>query len=492
MAVDATREPPIVPDAKGKVEPGKTATLVDIYDPVDTAWQPWFDAKHVSFGNDVVPYIDPNKLFKDMAAAIRTAKTPAHFVGLLAWNSEQDFELVEGDPSTTLKSLLPAADAMGVRICAMLYRQDTRFGSRNNTPIVTTINGLKHGLAVHDQRVMELTGFSSVAAATLGYSTKVGAHHQKVLLVNGDQGLIAFQGGIDIDPDRRSLGGGPGLHDVHTRLMGPAAWFLYEGFMKRWNEHPTSAAKPVPSLSVPANQPSDLAVQIAHTYPNGATNPGLAPGGYAFAASGDQSLRSMILRGIANSKEFIYVEDQYLVDFSVSNALKAALPNIKKLIILVVQTGSVAGELRQAGARRRAFIDNLGSPGSKISVCQLRVQYVHSKTWIFDDKFAVIGSANVNRRGMTHDSEQAAGIFDKNLKKRLFFAHELRMNLWAKHLKMRPVDLHDPIASSIHWFAPHFPAASEVEAFDRTLAFDQAGLAGGALAWDTVIDPDGS
>jgi phosphatidylserine/phosphatidylglycerophosphate/cardiolipin synthase-like enzyme len=340
MVVDATREPPIVPDAKGTVAPGKTATLTDPYDPVDTAWQPWFDAAQVSFGNEVVPYIDPNKLFKDMVAAIRTAKSPGHFVGLLAWNADQDFELIAGDPTTTLKSLLPSADAAGARVSAMVYHQDSRFGARDNTPIVTTIGGLKHGMAVHDDRVMQLTGASYLAASALGYSRAVGAHHQKVLVVSGEQGLIGFQGGVDIDPDRRSLGGGLGLHDVHTRLIGPAAWFLYSGFMKRWNEHPLSAKAPLPPLPTPANQPDNLAIQVAHTYPNGATNPGLAPGGYSFAPSGDRSLKAMLLRGIANAKEFIYLEDQYLVDMAISNALKAALPNVKKLIILALRTDS--------------------------------------------------------------------------------------------------------------------------------------------------------
>lgn len=492
MAVDATREPPIVPDSSGKVEPGKTATLVDIFDPIDSGWQPWFDTKSVSFGNEVIPYIDPNKLFKDMAAAIRTASSPGHFIGLLGWNCDDSFQLVAGDAATTIKALLTAADAAGVRTCAMLYRQDKRFGARDNRPAIATIAKLKNGQAVHDERVMELGAAASLAATFLGYSNKVGAHHQKVLLVLGTQGLIGFQGGIDIDPDRRSLSGGPGLHDVHTRLIGPSAWFLHAAFMKRWNEHPDNLKRTIAPIPVPPNQPDNLAVQVAFTFPNGKSNSGLAPGGYAFAPSGDQSLKQMILRGIGNAKEFIYIEDQYLVDFSISDALKKALPNIKKLIVLIAQTGSVGGELRQAGARRRAFIDNLGPPGTKISVCQLRVQYVHAKVWVFDDKFAIVGSANTNRRGMTHDSEQAAGIFDMNNKKKLFFAHELRMNLWAKHLKMRPIDLHDPIASSVHWFAPHFPTSSEVQAFDRTLAFDEKGIAAGPLAWDAVIDPDGS
>ena len=40
--------------------------------------------------------------------------------------------------------------------------------------------------------------------------------------------------------------------------------------------------------------------------------------------------------------------------------------------------------------------------------------YVHSKIWIMDDRFAVIGSSNCNNRGYNHDSEVVAGIYDES------------------------------------------------------------------------------
>jgi phosphatidylserine/phosphatidylglycerophosphate/cardiolipin synthase-like enzyme len=62
---------------------------------------------------------------------------------------------------------------------------------------------------------------------------------------------------------------------------------------------------------------------------------------------------------------------------------------------------------------------------------------VHSKTWIFDDSFALVGSANCNRRGYSHDSEVAAGIFDPTAAESLPFPQDLRINLWLKHLNAR-------------------------------------------------------
>jgi len=59
--------------------------------------------------------------------------------------------------------------------------------------------------------------------------------------------------------------------------------------------------------------------------------------------------------------------------------------------------------------------------------------YVHAKTWIFDDRFAIIGSANCNQRGWTHDSESCVGTFDesKDTPGTYTFAHRLRIRLWA-------------------------------------------------------------
>ncbi len=75
--------------------------------------------------------------------------------------------------------------------------------------------------------------------------------------------------------------------------------------------------------------------------------------------------------------------------------------------------------------------------------------------FIFDDQFAIIGSANCNNRGYNHDSEVVAGIlgdvgFDGNKN----FAKELRICLWQEHLNLSRDEVTDPLASSRYWFSP--------------------------------------
>jgi phosphatidylserine/phosphatidylglycerophosphate/cardiolipin synthase-like enzyme len=69
--------------------------------------------------------------------------------------------------------------------------------------------------------------------------------------------------------------------------------------------------------------------------------------------------------------------------------------------------------------------------------------FVHSKVMICDDEFVLIGSANINQRSMTHDSEIQLGIVDANNE----FARNLRKTLLGEHLQVptdRRNELDDP------------------------------------------------
>lgn len=501
MALSTTRLSPIVPGPL-KVKPRGRNTVVHPFDPVDNNASVWFPEligrSSVRAPNEVVPYIDGRDAFKDMVAAIRTAKQPGHFIYLVGWRLIHDFPLIDGDSTTTVEALFRAASSKNVDIRVMLYHQ-TQLSGEDNTDAIDFVGQLPTGKAIHDDRVVKGGFLPHFFKPSVPY---LGVHHQKILIVNGEEGLIGFQGGMDVNVDRLHFGGPFGLHDVHTRIRGLAAASLWDLFVERWKDHPRSRNfSPIPSeVHDTANVVDDLQVEVGRTYPNSESHSLFGPGGpYRFAAAGEQSVKALVLNAISQSKRFIYIEDQYLFDMSISNALKAALPSLKKLIILITDSHQ-AFDQRQPFLRRKLFIDNLTGgaqpPTDKVIVCQnvggsQRVPFVHSKTFIFDDKFAITGSANLNRRGYTHDSEQNAGIFDSNKKKRFFFAHELRMNLWGKLLSKRPIDLVNPIASSVHWTKPIGNIATYlVNGQDPSHGFPEDELKD--LVWNIGIDPDGS
>jgi hypothetical protein len=64
---------------------------------------------------------------------------------------------------------------------------------------------------------------------------------------------------------------------------------------------------------------------------------------------------------------------------------------------------------------------------------------MHAKTLIVDDEIAIIGSANVNRRSFTCDSETSVIVFDDAKKVDRNFARIFRIITWKSFLR-KPVD----------------------------------------------------
>ena len=454
----------------------------------DPNYERWFETggtpkmQPVRSGNDVKYLIDGRATFADMVRAIRTATSSEHYIYLLGWRLSDDFELITGDSKSSMWSLLATASSRKLQVRAMLSQH---VGNANRMPVVR-INAMTHGAAIHDDRFR-----------------RFGSHHQKILIVKGSEGLIAFCGGIDIVANRvvntgggssggSSGGGGSPLHDVHCRITGPAAHDLLRIFLERWQDHPDHGkldGKKGALLGLKESVPGPMGkhiVQIGRTYGNGA--------GYRFAPKGEQTAKRMILKAIREARQFIYIEDQYLVSMELSRALQAALPRIQHLTIVMPDSPLVAGDMRQPFYRRQQFIAPLKKAGgSKVRVFYLSPPgkahtYVHAKMYVIDDRFAIIGSANGNRRSFTHDSEVTAGIFDSAGNS---FAKQLRVDLWAEHLNMHSAadraKLADGVASARYWVSP--PAGARIAPYKENANIEWVHT---DVTWNNIIDPDGS
>ena len=188
-------------------------------------------------------------------------------------------------------------------------------------------------------------------------------------------------------------------------------------------------------------------------------------------------------------------------------SLAQQLKQIQSLIILITDTR--ISDFPDARARRLEFLEELAKWGGydyheKVVVCTrvapdgtvskaTQHAYVHAKVTIVDDKFAIIGSANANARGYSHDSEVVAGIFDESCDDTLavHFAHKLRMRLWAEHLQMSEAEVFDPIGSAVHWRA----GRGFVRPFDPNgLVGDDVSEAVWGHKWrwvpDALVDPE--
>ncbi|MBP1693334.1 MAG: phospholipase D/transphosphatidylase [Chloroflexi bacterium] len=450
--------------------------------------------------NLAIPLVGGAQAFREMVRAIRTANAPGHYIYLLGWILYDNFQLIPGDTTSTIASLFATASSRGVQVRAMLWDQ---LGTQN-TAEVDRIDRLPNGAAILDNRTLNF-----------------GSHHQKILVVKGNEGLIAFCGGVDINPDRinassgggSSSGSGSGgsgtggapLQDVHCRITGLAAHDLLRIFMERWSDHPDHSARDSAKgtllgarepLPAPAGK---MYVQIARTYGNGTRNRGIGSGGYRFAPNGERTIQRMVENAIRQARKFIYLEDQYLINMEISAALVSALPNIQHLTIVIPHAKLYSGQecpskmydyqkrfispLRSAGGNKvRVFCPSpAGAPNT----------YVHSKMWIFDDEFAIIGSANVNRRSYTHDSEVTAGIYDPAPRSA---AKQLRIWLWAKHLNLQmPANqaaLEDGVAAGALWLSLSPGARVAPFSFSASVPGDRWPQCFGP-GWTTIVDPFG-
>ncbi|MFQ5422002.1 MAG: phosphatidylserine/phosphatidylglycerophosphate/cardiolipin synthase family protein, partial [Anaerolineae bacterium] len=373
-------------------------------------------------GNEVKYLIDGQQAFREMVEAIRTATGLGHFIYMSNWYCDDSFNLPSHSPVVTLRRLLCEASDNNVMVRAMFW--DQQFSLQNNAE-GRHINDLTNGAAIIDAIGNEEFFFEQLIPFHFG------SQHQKMLCVLGEQGLIAFCGGIDFNRDRiEALGSGSPLHDVHCRIRGPAALDLLHTFIQRWNDHPEGKKHNRPrgmggkgplitvnQLPPPAGP---YTVQIGRTY---------GRGNYTFAPNGETTARELIRRAIRNAKRFIYTEDQYFVgNPEVQADLIYALRQNRIRHLTILLTHWRISDLPLVQSHRRAFIGALKrAGGDRVRVFALKPggfsekdfeegrvphTYVHAKTWIMDDEFAVIGSVNTNRRSWSHDSEVTAGIYD--------------------------------------------------------------------------------
>ncbi len=465
--------------------------------------------------NNAVKFlIDGRDTFREMVAAIRSAQNREHYIYLLGWVLVDNFQMVRGDPDSTVRRLFQEASRRGVQIRVMLWDQ---VGTVNSAE-VRRINALPNGGAILDDD----TG------------TRIAAHHQKVLVVRGAEGLVSFCGGIDINDDRvRAVSGGllsggigSPLHDVHCRIEGPSAHDLLQTFINRWNHHPkhtridrnkgallgASEPRPAPlartSSSNSSVPPRTCSVAIARTF---------QPRHRVIGIRRECDIRSLLLASIAAAQRFIYMEDQYLISQEAAAALNRAARRLQHITILI-SSSETSSELICPWELRLRFINTLLRGLSNAARAKIRIFHridpgarptrqtgphtkIHAKTWVFDDEMAVIGSANCNRRGWQSDSEVNAFVFDDAASiartpitpSRPSFAQKMRMRLWSEHLTIPQSRLVDGVASARHWLS--LPASAQVEVYNPTASSGNVVTCGTNFALNRVrntVDPAAS
>ncbi len=247
-------------------------------------------------------------------------------------------------------------------------------------------------------------------------------HHQKVLVIDD---RVAFCGGGDISVDRWDT---PGHRDDDTRRImpdqafhaprhevmmlvdGPVAQALGVLARARWENATGETLPPPPDAGGdpwPEHVPPalvDVEVGIARTVPAWRKKK---------QAEIDE-IRRLTLASIAAARETIYLENQYFTSPLITEALAARLAEPDGPEVVLISTGhapswfdhltmdrargAMIWRLRSADVfgRFRAFWPATARGDTVI---------VHSKSSVFDDRLARVGSANLNNRSGGFDTE---------------------------------------------------------------------------------------
>jgi hypothetical protein len=167
---------------------------------------------------------------------------------------------------------------------------------------------------------------------------------------------------------------------------------------------------------LPPPRAGSHAVQVLRTYP---ARRRVIP----FAPDGERSIARAYLKALGRARSLVYIEDQYLWGTLVADALAAALRRAPELRMIIVlprhpdRDGRISGRAARA-AQWRAINNLVGAGGPRVAVYDLENEqgtpiYVHAKAVVIDDVWAMVGSANLNRRSWTHDSEVACAVVDQ-------------------------------------------------------------------------------
>jgi phosphatidylserine/phosphatidylglycerophosphate/cardiolipin synthase-like enzyme len=433
----------------------------------DDSWlyasgDPW------SRGNLVRPLVHGAAYFAQLLEELR-GLGEGDQVFLADWRGDPD-ERLDG-PGTAIGVELARAASAGAHVKGLIWRSHMdrlKMSGKENRTLSEVVNVLG-GEVLLDQRVRRL-----------------GSHHQKFVVIrhpDRPQDDVAFVGGIDLGHSRNDTadhhgdaqaqlmaavyGPTPPWHDLQLEIRGPAVADVETCFRERWCD-PAPLRQLHPWLYVADrirgddDLPSRLGPQLPappacgpHTVQLLRTYPSHTPD-YPFAPMGERTVALGYAKAIARAERLIYLEDQFLWSAEVARVFADALRRAPELRLVAVvprhcdQDGHSA--VQSAGLTHREALQAIhAAGGDRVTIVDIENHvgtpvYVHAKVCVVDDTWAAVGSANLNMRSWTHDSELTAAVLDETGS----FARELRLRLMGEHLDRSGedvADLVDPVTA---------------------------------------------
>ncbi|MDF1735299.1 MAG: phospholipase D family protein [Minwuia sp.] len=309
-----------------------------------------------------------------------------------------------------------------------------------------------------------------------------GSHHEKLCIVDRK---TAFTGGLDIGERRYDTADHEDdtpWHDLACRVEGPVVDSLLRHFIERWNAEVGQFRTYIAELPQRPGIDVGLSGQLSELKPLESVSTGSGGiGEVATAFSPVRNGQSMesecadiataVASTIGAAREFIYIESQYLREARVADWLIRSAeryPGIEIIVLLPIAPDRLSPDDEWSSATRHGHwlqwrnIERLRQRlGARFGVFTLlsrqprtdddapedtalgaRSIYVHAKTIIVDDALAMIGSANLNGRSFSLDTETALVWREADA------VRDFRERLWRHHLEEAMPPAFDPREAS--------------------------------------------
>jgi phospholipase D1/2 len=383
-----------------------------IFQPPKNCWQ-------VTAAAHATPLVDCANFYRALHRAICQAQ---HSIFIVGWELDSTVRLLRGKEES-------AGEAPSVASELLAWK------ALRNPKIKIYLLRWESSLAFVDERELmaEITWASktpeNVHICLDNIVPMGGSQHQKIVLIDDE---LSFSGGMDIarqrwderdhlpdQPERTDRSGpyGP-YHDVQIMMDGPIAFHLAHLVRWRWQRaagyqalplriFSQTGEKPVPSW--PKNWPilfENMDCAIARTLPQMEDHEEV------------HEIRQMYLDLIPQAENFIYIENQFVTYKPIAEALNQQLKAKPHLQVLLVSSFNPQGifESKALWTGRIEFKKILynGIEPSRVKMVFTKIddnsgkafcKRIHAKVLTIDDRYLIIGSANINNRSMSLDSE---------------------------------------------------------------------------------------
>jgi cardiolipin synthase len=219
--------------------------------------------------------------------------------------------------------------------------------------------------------------------------------HKKVIIIDGNK---AFTGGLNIANEYRGyhrFKKKMGWRDTGIFLEGPIAKTLLEIFKKSWeiwkgtpihfNKNVEPITDGLPVLPI-----------------------------FASSAKGRRKMRKLIYDSISQSQKSIYLTTAY---FTPSRRMLQILENAVSRGADVKLLLPGKSDISAAYYAGRAFFAKLLKAG--VEIYNYQGEILHAKTFVFDEMWSIIGSANLDFQSLRRNDEGNVGIIDTNFGKQM-------------------------------------------------------------------------